>query len=67
MNPQYTPLPNNLTAVWFAIFSRQKAFAEHAFDQLTEEQFFTAPTPGLNSCVLLASPSSSDNAHTLPL
>lgn len=31
------------------VFARQKAFAEHALDQLSDEQFFTAIAPGLNS------------------
>lgn len=31
------------------VFARQKAFAEHALDQLTDEQFFTAIAPGLNA------------------
>lgn len=31
------------------VFVRQRAFAEHALDQLNDEQFFTAIAPGLNS------------------
>ncbi|KAA0216004.1 MAG: DUF1572 domain-containing protein [Leptolyngbya sp. PLA3] len=31
------------------VFARQKAFAEHALDQLNDEQFFTAIAPGLNA------------------
>lgn len=31
------------------VFVRQKAFAEHALGQLSDEQFFTAIAPGLNS------------------
>lgn len=31
------------------VFARQKAFAEHALDQLSDEQFFTAIAPGLNA------------------
>lgn len=32
-----------------SVFVRQKAFAEHALEQLSDEQFFTAIAPGLNS------------------
>ena len=54
-NSQYTsPLPNDLIAVWLGVFERQKAFGEHAFNQLNDEQFFTILAPGLNSCAIIA-------------
>jgi hypothetical protein len=54
-NTQYaTPLPNDLIAVWISVFERQKAFGEHAFKQLSDDQFFTVLTPGLNSCAIIA-------------
>ncbi|MCA9275248.1 MAG: DUF1572 family protein [Phycisphaerales bacterium] len=54
-NSQYiTPLPNDLIAVWISVFERQKAFGEHAFNQLSDEQFFTVLAPGLNSCAIIA-------------
>jgi hypothetical protein len=55
MNPKYTtPLPNDLIAVWLSVFERQKAFGEHAFNQLSDEQFFAVLAPGLNSCAIIA-------------
>ncbi|HCT44178.1 MAG: hypothetical protein CMJ35_00065 [Phycisphaerae bacterium] len=55
MNTQYsTPLPNDLIAVWISVFERQKAFGEHAFNQLSDEQFFAILAPGLNSCAIIA-------------
>tara|TARA_A100000171_G_scaffold48883_1_gene56993 strand:- start:36 stop:605 length:570 start_codon:yes stop_codon:yes gene_type:complete len=54
-NSQYTtPLPNDLIAVWLGVFERQKSFGEHAFNLLSDEQFFTILTPGLNSCAIIA-------------
>ena len=54
-NTQYTtPLPDDLIAVWISVFNRQKAFAEHAFRQLSDEQFFAVLAPGLNSCAVIA-------------
>lgn len=54
MNTQYTtPLPNDLVAVWVSVFERQKAFGEHAFNQLSDEQFFAILAPGLNSCAVI--------------
>ncbi|MFI4897076.1 MAG: DUF1572 family protein, partial [Phycisphaerales bacterium JB059] len=41
-------------ATWRAVFERQKAFAEHAFNQLGDEQFFTVLAPGLNSVGVIA-------------
>ena len=54
MNPKYTtPLPSDLIAVWLGVFERQKAFGKHAFNQLSDEQFFTILVPGLNSCAII--------------
>ncbi len=54
-NTQYTtPLPDDLIAVWVSVFERQKAFGEHAFNQLSDEQFFAILAPGLNSCGVIA-------------
>lgn len=55
MNTQQytTPLPNDLIAVWISVFERQKAFGEHAFNQLADEQFFAILAPGLNSCAII--------------
>ncbi|RMH10386.1 MAG: DUF1572 domain-containing protein [Planctomycetota bacterium] len=36
-----------------AVFARQRAFAEHALDQLSDQQFFTVLAPGLNSAAVL--------------
>ena len=36
------------------IFTRQKAFAEHAFSQLDDAGFFTVTAPGLNSVAVIA-------------
>ena len=44
----------DLLDTWRAIFERQKAFAEHAFDQLDDDQFFAVLTPGLNSVAVIA-------------
>ncbi|MEO0631910.1 MAG: DUF1572 family protein [Planctomycetota bacterium] len=41
-------------AVIGAIFERQKAFAEHAFEQLDDEGFFKVLAPGLNSVAVIA-------------
>jgi hypothetical protein len=48
-----SPLPSDIIGVWIQIFERQKAFAEHAFDQLDDEQFFKVLAPGLNSCAII--------------
>lgn len=54
-NAQYAQLlPNDLIAIWLGVFERQKAFGEHAFNQLADEQFFTILAPGLNSCAIIA-------------
>jgi uncharacterized damage-inducible protein DinB len=54
-NHQYqSPLPSDTIAVWKGVFMRQRAFALHAFDQLTDEQFFAIIAPGLNSCAIIA-------------
>lgn len=36
-------------AILAGVFARQKAFAEHAFEQLDDAQFFAVVAPGLNS------------------
>ena len=55
MNSQFaSPLPDDMIHVWIQIFERQKAFGEHAFDQLNDEQFFAILAPGLNSCAIIA-------------
>ncbi len=41
-------------ATWRQVIERQKAFGEHAFNQLSDEQFFTILAPGLNSCAVIA-------------
>ncbi|MGV6814319.1 MAG: DUF1572 family protein [Phycisphaerales bacterium] len=54
-NTQYTnPLPSDTIALWCQVFTRQRAFAMHAFDQLDDAQFFTILAPGLNSCAIIA-------------
>lgn len=55
MSNKYSqPLPNDSIAVWIEVFKRQKAFGEHAFNQMSDEQFFTVLAPGLNSCGIIA-------------
>ena len=55
MNTQYAEaMPDDLIAVWVSVFQRQKAFGEHAFNQLSDEQFFAVLAPGLNSCAIIA-------------
>lgn len=55
MNTQYTnPLPSDMVSVWRKVFERQKAFGEHAFNQLDDDQFFAVLAPGLNSCAVIA-------------
>jgi len=49
-----TPLPFDTLAVWKQVFERQKAFGEHAFNQLTNDQFYAILAPGLNSCAIIA-------------
>ena len=44
----------DMLSTWRAVFDRQRAFAEHAFDQLDDEQFFTVLAPGLNSVGVIA-------------
>lgn len=54
-NSQFAnPLPNDMIQVWIQVFERQKAFGEHAFNQLSDEQFFAILAPGLNSCAIIA-------------
>lgn len=55
MNTQYaSPLPDDIISVWRSVFERQKAFGEHAFDQLDDAGFFAVLVPGLNSCAIIA-------------
>jgi len=49
-----TDLTGSIIEGWLAVFRRQKAFAEHAFDQLDDEPFFRAPGAGLNSVGVIA-------------
>jgi len=54
-NHQYqSPFPSDTIALWKGVFQRQRAFALHAFDQITDEQFFAILAPGLNSCAIIA-------------
>lgn len=39
---------------WAKVFQRQKAFAEHAFDQLDDAGFFWSPGQGLNCVAVIA-------------
>lgn len=49
-SPRYeSGLTGSPIEVYLAAYDRQKAFAEHALNQLDDEQFFRAPAPGLNS------------------
>ncbi|MEO1585578.1 MAG: DUF1572 family protein [Planctomycetota bacterium] len=55
MDAEYAKgLGGDPTAVIAAIFERQKAFAEHAFDQLDDAGFFRILAPGLNSVAIIA-------------
>jgi uncharacterized damage-inducible protein DinB len=47
-------LPEDVIQVWIQLFHRQKAFGEHALNQLSDEQFFAVLAPGLNSCAIIA-------------
>ncbi len=49
-----SPLPSDTIALWHQVFTRQRAFAMHAFDQLDDTQFFAILAPGLNSCAIIA-------------
>lgn len=44
----------DMVSTWRAVFDRQRAFAEHAFGQLDDEQFFAVVAPGLNSVAVIA-------------
>lgn len=46
-------LEGELLDTWRAVFVRQRAFAEHAFEQLDDADFFAAPE-GLNSVAVIA-------------
>ena len=53
-NTQYiNPLPADTIALWHEVFTRQRAFAMHAFEQLDDTQFFAILAPGLNSCAII--------------
>lgn len=53
---RYTvPPPDDAIELWRAVFARQKAFAEHAFNQLDDAGFFRVLAPGLNSIAVIAS------------
>lgn len=55
INSQYSqPLPSDSIEVWTQVFKRQKTFGEHAFNQMSDEQFFAILAPGLNSCGIIA-------------
>jgi len=47
-------LTGDLVRGWTEVFRRQKAFAEHAFDQLDDAGFFASPGEGLNSVAVIA-------------
>lgn len=49
-----TALAGDMISTWRAVFDRQRAFAEHAFGQLDDEQFFAVGAPGLNSVAVIA-------------
>jgi len=42
-------LGGSIVEAWIRVFERQKAFAEHALEQLDDDGFFKAPAAGLNS------------------
>jgi hypothetical protein len=46
--------PDDLLEAWKLVFLRQRAFAEHAFDQLDLEGFFRVLAPGINSVGTIA-------------
>ncbi len=48
-----TGLSGGMIETWAAVFRRQKAFAEHAFNQLNDERFVQVPAPGLNSVAII--------------
>lgn len=55
MNHAYdSALPTDSVEVWRHVFTRQKAFAKHAFTQLDDEGFFRVLAPGLNSVAVIA-------------
>lgn len=47
-------LGGDLVGVWASVFARQRAFGEHAFEQLDDEGFFRVVAPGLNSVGVIA-------------
>ena len=46
-------LTGDLIRGWVEVFRRQKAFAEHAFNQLDDVGFFASPGEGLNSVAVI--------------
>ena len=55
MHTQYaTTLPTDPIEAWKAVFLRQRAFGEHAFEQVTDADFFRAPCEGINSIAVIA-------------
>jgi len=55
MNHRYeSPPPAGTIDTWRSVFERQRAFAEHAFDQLDDDGFFRVLAPGLNSVAVIA-------------
>ena len=46
-------LGGDIVEGWRAIFARQRAFAEHAIDQLDLDGFFWSPGAGLNSVAVI--------------
>ncbi|MCA9278002.1 MAG: DUF1572 family protein [Phycisphaeraceae bacterium] len=53
-NLRYTqPLPANSIAMFVQLFERQKASAEHAIEQITDEHLFARPTDGMNSIAII--------------
>lgn len=55
MDPRFEGyIPEASIAAWHQVFTRQKAFAEHAFAQLDDEAFFRVLAPGLNSVAVIA-------------
>ncbi len=47
-------LAGDIVGACRAVFVRQRAFAEHAFDQLDDAGFFWTPAPGLNAVAVIA-------------
>ncbi|MFK7759190.1 MAG: hypothetical protein AB8C13_04500 [Phycisphaerales bacterium] len=53
MNKAYNqPLPSDMIAVWKQVFEREKAFGEHAFYQLSDDQFFAILALGATKALI---------------